>query len=86
MKREDFAGSEAEVEVGPLRHHADDALDRDALARDIVRADPGLAARGLDARGQNTHCRGFAGAVGTEQAEDFARSNFERQPVERRYF
>ena len=82
MKEQDLAGGEGEIEVGTLRHHADEALGGDLFLPDVVGADPGLAGGGADARGEDAHRGGLAGAVGAQQAEDFASADFERDAVQ----
>jgi len=46
VKEQDLAGGEGEIEVGTLRHHADEALGGDLFLPDVVGADPGLAGGG----------------------------------------
>ena len=45
VEREDLARREREVEIRPLRHDADQALDGDAILPDVVVADEGPARR-----------------------------------------
>ena len=82
VEQQDFAGGEGEIEIGPLRDHADQALGRDLLLPHVVLADEGAAGGRADARGEDADGSGFAGAVGAEQAEDLARADFERDAVQ----
>jgi len=86
VKREDLASGQREIQIGALGDHADEALDGDLLLPDVVFADERLAAGGADTRGENADGRGFAGAVGSEQAEAFSGQDVEGNSVERHDF
>ena len=47
VEQQDFARGEGEIEVGPLRHHADQALGLHLLPPDVEFADEGAPAGGL---------------------------------------
>src|SRR5208337_427639 len=82
VEEQNLASGEGEVEVGTLRDNANQAFDRDLFLPDVVLANPGLPAGWPHARGEDSHCRGLAGAIGPQQAENFARGNVQRQTVE----
>src|SRR6185369_16639417 len=82
VEDEDLTRREREVEIGALRDDADQALDLGLLLPDIEVADPGLAGCGSHASSQHADRSGLAGAVGTEESEDFAGTHFERHSVE----
>src|SRR6185436_2335307 len=62
---------------------ADASSDFERLIGDIVTVNFDDAARGRHVAGNHPHCGCFAGAVGTEKAEDLALFNLERYPVDR---
>jgi hypothetical protein len=82
VEQQNFAGGESEVKVRPLLHYSDQPLDHDLLGPHIMLANPRLAARGTHARGENSHRGRLAGAVWSQQSEDFAGRNSKREAVE----
>ena len=77
VKQQDLARRQGEIQVGPLRHHADQPLGLHLLLPHVVFADEGAPAGGLRARGQDADGGRFSGAIRPEQPEDFARADFE---------
>ena len=80
IKAEQLLGGEKLVVVGQLRQVAD-ALAGDGLA-DVNAEQAGRAAGGRDKAEQDVHRGGLAGAVGAEEAEDFAGTDFEVEAVQ----
>src|SRR3984957_6279115 len=72
VKSQNFARGQRKIEIGTLRHHADQTLNGGLLFPHIMFADPGLASGWLDARGEHSHCRGFSRAVWPQQAKDLS--------------
>ena len=74
---------EAEVEAGGLRHDRDALADRLTILR--TQRDPGdrcpAGSRG-DQRAEGADCRRLAGAIRTEEAEDLAIADLERDVAE----
>src|ERR1035438_9306552 len=70
------------IQIGTLRHHADQALGLDLLLPDIVFADDGASAGGSRSRGENADRGGLPRAVGAQKAEDFARPDFEGDVIQ----
>ena len=69
------------VEAEPLRHIAQVRLAGLGVGHDIDAVDEDAAAVRLHHAGQHPHGRGLAGAVGTDQAENLAAVDGERQTV-----
>ena len=86
VEGEDLARGQGEIEIGSLRDDADQALGLYLLLPDVELSDEDASAGGLRARGQNADGGRFARAVGTEQAEDLAGADFERDAVQRDQF
>ena len=61
---------------------ADVAADFQRLRHDVIAGDLGDAAGRGQIRRQDAHCRGFAGAVGTEEADDLALVHLEADAVD----
>ena len=83
VESKDFARGQRKIQIGALGYDADQALDGDLLFPDVVFADEGLAAGGTDARGKDADGGGLAGAIGSQQAENFSRGDVERDAIER---
>jgi hypothetical protein len=82
VESQNLTSGEGKVEIGALRYDSDEALDGDLFLPDVVFADERLAAGGAHARGQDADGRGLSGAVRSQEAEDFSRSDVERNAVE----
>src|SRR4029077_14120509 len=72
VKSENFASRQRKIEIGTLGDDADQAFDRGLFFPYVMFADPGLAGGRANARGENADGSGFACAVWSQQAEDFA--------------
>jgi hypothetical protein len=68
-----FQAAEMGVEMRLLRHVAHAPLVGDEVVANGLAAEKDLARADLDQPGDHLHGGGFAGAVGTEVAGDFAR-------------
>ena len=77
---------EIAVESEALGHVADLILDGVELASHVVACHPGLAFGGIQQAAQQAQRGGLAGAIRTDQAEDFAARDFEVEMVDRRQF
>jgi hypothetical protein len=77
VKQQHLAGSQRKIQVGPLRHHADQALGLDLLLPDVELADERAAAGGLGTGGQDADGSGLARPVRPQQTEDFAGGNLQ---------
>ena len=78
-----FAHIEKRIVDQFLRHHAERAARLPVVAHHVMPHDGGVAGIGAGEPGENGNQRGFAGAVGPQQAKKLARLNVERNPVER---
>ena len=85
VKHQDLARREGEIQVGPLRHYADQPLGLHLLLPDVELAHKRAPAGGPGAGGQDADGGGFAGAVRAEQSEDLARADLEGDLVEGHY-
>ena len=75
--------SEIGVETEALRHVRDVGLDPLGILHHRVAEHDGVAAARTQDRGQHPQRGGLAGAVGTDQAEQFARTHGEREIAHR---
>src|SRR5207244_4299344 len=78
-----FAGGEREVQVGPLRHYANQQFHGDLVLPDFVIANPGLARSCTDTRSKDAYCRRLTRAVRASQTKNLPRADFQREAVER---
>src|SRR5271156_3052155 len=84
VKNEDLAGSQRKIQIGSLRHDADQMLDPGLFLPDLMLANPGLAGRWPHASSQHSDRGGFARAVWTKKAENLSGKNLERKSVKSR--
>ena len=77
MKLEVGQAAQGAVDDGVLEHHAAHAAREQRLLGDVVAGQPGAARRWGHRRGEHPDRGRLAGAVRTEQAEHFARSDLE---------
>jgi hypothetical protein len=84
VKNKDLAGSQRKIQVGTLRHHADEVLDLGLLLPHVVFANPGLAGGWAYPSSQDSDRGGFARAVRAKKAEDLSGKDFKRKAVESR--
>jgi hypothetical protein len=70
------------VEVRSLGDYPDEAFCLDLLLPDLVSPDPSLAAVWPDAGGEDTHGRGFARPVRSQQAENLPRFYLQGKSIE----
>lgn len=78
-----FAHGQFFVEAWCLENDPEPATDRAGVAREIESENVGAASGWPDKGGKNPEEGGLAAAVGSEQAEDFARVNPEGDLVKR---
>src|ERR1035441_7739072 len=83
VKSQDFARRERKIQIGALRHHADQPLGLHLFPPPIEFADKDPTAGGLRPRGQTSDGGRFPRAVGAEQTENFTRADFEGDPIQR---
>jgi len=81
-----FARGETSVEAGILNQKADAGTHPGALPAHVEPIHTGSAGRGLQHGGQQPQQRGFARAIGTQQAKDFTVMTGEGDRVHRHQF
>ena len=82
VEQEHFARREGEIQIGPLRHHADQPLGLHLLLPDVEFADEGAAGGGFGAGGEDADGSRFAGAVRAQEAEDFTGADLEGDAIQ----
>src|SRR5262249_54123727 len=82
-ERQVIANAHVGIEWRRLGQVARPALGLERLFEDVEPRDEGLAFGGRHVAGQNPHGRRLAGAVGAEEAEDFAPLDAEADVVDR---
>src|SRR5580692_3717372 len=82
VKGQDFAYAETAVEVALLGDDGDALLDADGVGSHVETHDGGGAGGGQHAGDQHADGGGFAGAVGSQQAEDLAGAHAEGDAVD----
>ena len=76
-----FLDAHVVVERDAFRHVADLAAGFEGVGENVMAGDAGGAAAGREVAGEHAHGGGFAGAVGSEKADDFAFSDAEGNVV-----
>jgi hypothetical protein len=77
-----LARGEVLVDVGAVRHHAEDGAHGLRLAHAVVAGHRDRAARGAQERADDLEQRGLAGAVAAQQRDGLAGADLEVDPVE----
>ena len=82
MKNQNFARGQRKIQVGPLRHHSNQHLDRNLVLPDLIFANPSVAAGCAHSGRENANRGGFPRSIRSQQAKDFARIDLQRDAVQ----
>jgi hypothetical protein len=82
LERQQFAPGLHVIEARLLQRHADAASHAGGVAQHVQAADLRRPGRRPEQRGEHADCRGLAGAVGPEKAEDLPLGDVQRDPVD----
>ena len=78
-----FDGRQVVVEAGGMRQESDVTANLDGVAHQMVTANPSLASRGAQSRGNNAQQGALAATVMSNNPNDFAQFEFERNATQR---